>query len=103
MPNISREHIKKAYEQGIEAIILLIGSIVQEYGSQLAELSKRLEELENQKAKNSKNSHQPSSTDGFGKQTKSLRKKSERKVGGQEGHKGHNLAWQETADIVIKQ
>jgi len=97
MSNISR-----IYEQGIEAIILLIESIVKEYGSQLEELSKRLEELENQKAKNSKNSHQPPSTDGFGKQTKSLRKKSERKVGGQDGHEGHNLAWQETADIVIK-
>lgn len=102
MPNISREHIEKAYEQGVEAIILLIGSIVKEYGSQLEELSKRLEELENQKAKNSKNSHQPPSTDGLGKQTKSLRKKSERKVGGQEGQEGHNLARQEPADIVIK-
>ena len=89
MSNINREYIKKAYEQGIEAIILLIESIVKEHGNQLQELSKRLEELENQKAKNSKNSHQPPSTDGFGKQTKSLRKKSERKVGGQEGHKGH--------------
>ena len=102
MSNINREYIKKAYEQGIEAIILLIESIVKEHGNQLQELSKRLEELENQKAKNSKNSHQPPSTDGFGKQTKSLRKKSERKVGGQEGHEGHNLPWQETADLVIK-
>jgi transposase len=102
MSSISRESIEKAYEQGIEAIIVLIESIVKEYGRQVQELSKRLEELENQKAKNSKNSHQPPSTDGFGKQTKSLRKKSERKVGGQEGHEGHNLGWQETADIVIK-
>lgn len=102
MLNISRESIEKAYEQGIEAIILLIESIVKEHGNQLQEISKRLEELENHKAKNSKNSHQPPSRDGFGKQTKSLRKKSERKVGGQEGHEGHNLRWQETADIVIK-
>ena len=53
---------------------------MKEHGNQLQEISKRLEELENQKAKNSKNSHQPPSGDGFGKQTKSLRKKSERKV-----------------------
>lgn len=99
---ISRESIEKAYEQGIEAVIELIETIVKEHGKQLQEISKRLEELENKKAKNSKNSHQPPSTDGFGKQTKSLRKKSERKVGGQEGHEGHNLGWQETADIVIK-
>ena len=65
MSNINREYIKKAYEQGIEAIILLIELIVKEHGNQLQELSKRLEELENQKAKNSKNSHQPPSTDEF--------------------------------------
>ena len=102
MISISRERTEKAYEQGIEAIIVLIETIEKEHGNQLQELSKRLAELENQQAKNSKNSHQPPSTDGFVKQTKSLRKKSERKVGGQEGHEGHNLGWQETADIVIK-
>ena len=99
MASISRERTEKAYEQGIEAIIVLIETIEKEHGNQLQELSKRLAELENQQAKNSKNSHQPPSTDGFVKQTKSLRKKSERKVGGQEGH---NLGRQETADIVIK-
>jgi len=102
MSNLSRESIEKAYDEGIEAIFVLIESIVKEHGNQLQELSKRLEELENQKAKNSKNSHQSPSTDGFWKQTKSLRKKSERKVGGQEGHEGNNLGWEETADIVIK-
>ena len=102
MTSISRESIEKAYEQGIEAVIELIETIVKEQGKQLKELSKRLVEIENQKAKNSKNSDQPPSKDGFGKQTKSLRKKSERKVGGQEGHKGHNLGWQETPDMVIK-
>ena len=88
---ISRESIQREYEQGIEAVIELIETIVKEHGKQLQEISKRLEELESKKAKNSKNSHQPPSTDGFGKQTKSLRKKSERKVGGQERHEGHNL------------
>ena len=102
MASISRERTEKAYAQGIEAIIVLIETIEKEHGNQLQELSKRVAELENQQAKNSKNSHQPPSTDGFVKQTKSLRKKSERKVGGQEGHEGHNLGWQETADIVIK-
>lgn len=102
MTSLSRESIEKAYEQGIEAVIELIETIVKEQGKQLQELSKRLAEIENQKAKNSKNSDQPPSKDGFGKQTKSLRKKSERKVGGQEGHKGHNLGWQETPDMVIK-
>ena len=91
MASISRERTEKAYAQGIEAIIVLIETIEKEHGNQLQELSKRVAELENQQAKNSKNSHQPPSTDGFVKQTKSLRKKSEREVGGQEGHEGHNL------------
>lgn len=102
MTNISRESIEKAYEQGIEAIVSLIESIVKDHGNQLQELSERVAELGDQKAKNSKNSHQPPAADGFGKQTKSLRKKSGLKVGGQEGHEGNNLGWQETADIVIK-
>ena len=82
MTNISRESIEKAYEQGIEAIVSLIESIVKDHGNQLQELSERVAELGDQKAKNSKNSHQPPAADGFGKQTKSLRKKSGLKVGG---------------------
>jgi len=42
--------------------------------------------------KNSRNSHKPPSLDGLNKpKPKSLRKKTERKTGGQKGHKGHNV------------
>lgn len=92
---ISREKIEIAYQEGIEAVIDLIEKNNQE-------LLKRIEELENQRAKNSKNSHKPPSGDGFGKQTKSLRVTSEKQRGGQKGHKGENLKWVETADEVIR-
>ena len=95
MKSISRAQIEKAYEEGLEAVIILMEGFVKEFGERIAE-------LDNQKAKNSRNSHKPPSGDGFGKQTKSLRKKSEKKTGGQEGHEGENLKWEETVDQLIQ-
>ena len=43
----------------------------------------------------------PSSGDGFGKRTKSLRTKSGRQSGGQPDHPGSTLAWREAVDQVI--
>jgi transposase len=68
----------------------------------ILELAKRIEEMENQKAKNSKNSDKPPSGDGFGKQTKSLRVFSGKQTGGQQGHEGHNLKWVQLSDQVIR-
>jgi transposase len=105
MSPISRETIEIAYQAGVEAIIRLIeeqAKQIIEQAKQISELVKRIEELEDQKAKNSKNSDKPPSGDGFGKQTKSLRVPSGKQSGGQEGHKGHNLKWEENADTVIR-
>lgn len=52
----------------------------------------KVQELEDQIAKNSNNSSKPPSSEGYEKPTpKSRRKKSNRKVGGQKGHKGVTL------------
>lgn len=61
----------------------------------------RLEKLENQQKKTSRNSSKPPSGDGFGKRTQSLRKKSERRSGGQPGHPGNTLEWREPVDEVV--
>jgi transposase len=64
-------------------------------------LCKRVEELEQQIAKNSRNSSKPPSTDGFKKPSpKSLRKKGQRKSGGQPGHPGHTLNMTDKPDFT---
>ena len=70
----------------------------------LAVLEKQVAELLLQKAKNSKNSSKPPSTDEFKKpkpNPKSQRKKSGKKPGGQKGHKGATLKLSESPDETI--
>jgi transposase len=93
----SREKIQAIYQEGEEAVIRLVEGLQKN----IVELAKRLEELENQSKKDSKNSSKPPSSDGFGKRTKSLRSKSERKSGGQKGHEGNTLEWREEVDEVV--
>jgi transposase len=57
--------------------------------------------LENQPAKNSRNSSKPPSGDGFKPKPKSQRRKSERSSGGQKGHPGETLEWSDEIDEVI--
>jgi transposase len=64
-------------------------------------LSERISALEAQLAKDSHNSHLPPSSDRFGRQPKSLRKKSGKQPGGQAGHAGNTLKVSETPDLVI--
>jgi transposase len=56
--------------------------------AQLQVLVARVQELEARLAKDSHNSGKPPSSDGLTRKTKSLRKRSGKKPGGQIGHRG---------------
>ncbi|MEA2046383.1 MAG: DUF6444 domain-containing protein, partial [Euryarchaeota archaeon] len=82
----SREDILAIYDEGPEAVVTL----VTEQTMQIAELEERVRSLEIRLNKNSRNSSKPPSTDPPST-PRSRRKKSNRPVGGQKGHKGHTL------------
>jgi transposase len=93
---MTRDEIQTVDDAGPEAVIALVTSLLQ----RIDELTARVTELERQVKRNSRNSSQPPSQDGFQKQTKSLRGKSERPVGGQPGHRGATLRWREEPDKI---
>lgn len=95
--NISEADIRAVYREGEDAVVLLVTSLL----SRLSRVEARLDKLESQHQKTSQNSSRPPSGDGFGKRTKSLRKKSKRPSGGQKGHPGSTLEWREQVDEIV--
>lgn len=90
---MKREDIEKVYDQGKDAVVDLILQLVD-----------RIEKLEGQFKKNSHNSSKPPSSDGLKKKkrTKSLRRKSGKKSGGQKGHEGKTLEMTDAPDETIQ-
>lgn len=95
-PLIAPEEIRGIYAQGEEAVV----AVVIELSERIETLGKQVKELEDRLAKNSRNSSKPPSSDGFNKKTKSLRRKSHKKTGGQPKHPGHTLEWSNTVEQV---
>lgn len=94
---LSEDEIRAIYRQGEDAVVALIQSMNQT----IIQLAERVQILEDRLAKNSKNSGKPPSTDGYNKPApKSLRKRHQKKSGGQTGHPGNTLKAVETPDII---
>jgi transposase len=90
----SDEEIGAAYNQGREAVMSL-------FHHTLEQLANRIQTLEDQIMKNSRNSGKPPSSDGLSKPApKSLRKRHGKKSGGQAGHVGYTLKAVKHPDIV---
>lgn len=85
----SKDEIRKLYQAGEEPVVAAFEQLL----GVIEGLEKRVQQLEDQLAKNSQNSSKPPSSDGYGKGKKqSLRQASGRRVGGQKGHAGQTLA-----------
>jgi transposase len=75
--------------------------IIQQQQAMMDHLQKQVQALQARLSKDSHNSHLPPSSDRFERQPKSLRRKSEKKPGGQEGHSGKSLQWSLAPDEII--
>ncbi|MAT97144.1 MAG: hypothetical protein CL608_08380 [Anaerolineaceae bacterium] len=75
---------------------------IQELEAALQAAQQQIAELTALLKQNSRNSHWPSSRDKSRKKkrTKSLRRKSDKKPGGQKGHEGHTLKMSDKPDVV---
>jgi transposase len=84
----TRDDVHAAYVQGEEAMLALVGKLT----ALLLNLQARVEALEDQLGKNSRNSSKPPSRDGLQKpRPRSLRTRSGKQSGAQPGHAGHTL------------
>lgn len=106
MKAITPEEALAIYHAGPEAVVKTICELSQtvcKLSARVMELEERLKTLEDQISKNSRNSSKPPSSDGFHKpKPKSLRERSGKLPGGQEGHEGHHLEIVEYPDHVIQ-
>jgi transposase len=92
---MTRSEAEAIYDAGKETVVRVLLMM----DARIRALEERVDSLENQLAKNSRNSSKPPSSDGFRKPApKSLREKSERKSGGQPGHTGHTLKMADKPD-----
>jgi transposase len=99
MEALTREEAEAIYDKGKEAVV----EVLMMMSATMARLEARIAVLERQVAANSRNSSKPPSSDGYRKPApKSLRKKSGRRSGGQEGHPGNTLAMVAEPDDVIE-
>ncbi len=108
---MTQQEAEAIYDAGKEIVVRVLLELSQKVDLLTADFSvlhaeakvlrDRVQTLEGQIAKNSRNSSKPPSSDGFKKPApKSLRIKGQRKSGGQPGHVGHTLKKAEKPDQI---
>jgi transposase len=101
----ARENVfvpKPTYEE-LADLVVALKSHMADLEARIARQDGRIAELERQLAATSRNSSKPPSSDGLGKPNpKSLRPKSGRKPGGQDGHDGQTLTQVAAPDEVLR-
>lgn len=102
--NITPEFVQQLLDQ-VSKLIEHNSALSEEVAmlnAKVGQLTRIIEKLTEQKNKNSKNSSKPPSSDGYKKPApKSLRGKSGKKKGGQEGHDGTNLSQSAIPDNIV--
>ena len=98
---LDRNQLAELDKEALLSVVLTLQQQVRQLQQTVAEQAAVIKSLRDQLAKNSRNSGQPPSSDGLKKpRTRSLRKKSGRRSGGQKGHKGHTLEMVEHPDQI---
>ncbi len=92
------EEIEAVYAAGSVATVALVQQLL----AHVHLLSHRVTELEERLARNSPNSHQPPSSDGFNKPPRSLRERTGKRPGGQAGHPGRTLRFSRHPDATVR-
>lgn len=97
----TEEDVRAVARQGEDAVVEFVLGLLNNWVGILRQMEERIRALEDQVAKNSRNSSKPPSSDGLKKpRNRSLRKSSGKQSGGQPGHKGHTLAMRADPDQV---
>lgn len=99
---LNSEEIKSVYEQGPDAVVALVESLVSGFQQQIEQLRSEIKELKDRLALNSDNSSKPPSSNPPAHRTKSSRTPSGKKTGAQEGHEGKTLQATPTPDQIVE-
>ena len=88
----------------LEGLVAEQAALIETLRARIAEQDRAIGELQARLGQNSRNSSKPPSADGYSKppsKDRSLRRKSGRKPGGQQGHQGHHLERREDPDLTL--
>lgn len=101
LEELNREQLNKLDKETLIELLLNALARISELEKQVAAQNATIQKLSDELAKNSSNSGKPPSSDGLKKpKTRSLRKKGQRPLGGQPGHKGNTLKMVDEPDYV---